>query len=708
MYLDWQFFKDRAAEIVATENIGYRKLTSGTNKGLYQAYIKFPKDIDWENQTKHLISKYGYSIPSRTVHGGYATTEKAKEAFIRDISSYLSEQDRLTHKQYISELFKYYVQTKDNSDIYYAGHIGRPNIDYFKVLLKEVTPENWKGYQFESSAKIGTVTNFKELYWALKNNSKAFWQEYNSYYGRQVKRDYSEFKNFVYDEEKIPEIAQIENSLNEIAEKPKEVKKEITGRIKIEDLENFVPETDNGYIKIGYRKNVFLKTPILLGRERVIVLANREVHGSVFALVELDSIIASHNEVSYADTENYPVTERGGNINDRNYHDDKNAQLRVRQLAEQFNPEVQISTSATAAGLPVITIDGVVVSGNNRMMSMKLMKSNFKDNYTNYLNTLGNEIVSGGYGFDNELLVGTAIRYIAMGGKDEMRSMKKIRVEGSFIEYKNPVLVRIDLDFPEYNTMEMSKYNKDTKKVERPIDKAIKLGKILEGNEACFNNLSDTISKFDNISDFYVSKNDVSNIKNNLVSCGILTTNELPSYIDSGVFTVAGKEFLENLMAGMILGKDQLIVSELEGVKKLKQIIVQSLPVLIKNAKLEAFSVKNNINDAILIQHKVVSSKLDILDLISQFSMFEDKGFNYSEKSLYVNLLLNTGKIKFKKAIETLNASASEQIGESLFGEKVSLDEMFDKIVIPLLDLKTVEAIRKHYQKNGKKEKKQK
>lgn len=467
------------------------------------------------------------------------------------------------------------------------------------------------------------------------------------------------------------------------------------------DLKNWIPKTDNGFTKIGYRVDKFVKTPILLGRERDIYLANGDKHHSIFAIVELENILASHNENSFDSTKDYPIDAKGENINDRNYKDDKNSQLKVRQLAENFNPDVQISTSTTAAGLPIISIDGIVVSGNNRTMSMKLMIEEYPENYKNYLKTLGEEISEGGYGFESR--VGVAIRSIKT--EAEKYGMDEIILEGSSyyekksIKFNNPILVRIDLDFPEYNTLEMAKYNKDTKKVERPIDKAIKLGKMLESNQSCNNIISDKLSEFENISEFYASSPSVNLIKNNLISCNILTQNEITAYIDKNTFTVAGKEFLENLMAGMILDKEQLIISELEGVKRYKQIIVQTLPVLIKNFKLAEFSLRSYLNDAISIQHKLITSGFTIPDLISQFSMFTDSKENFTEKSYYINLLLNTGKNKFKQIIESYNTSAEQSKGTSLFGEPITIDELFNKLIIPKLDETVVKFLKQYFNK---------
>jgi hypothetical protein len=216
-----------------------------------------------------------------------------------------------------------------------------------------------------------------------------------------------------------------------------------------------------GEQKVGYRKK-FLNTPILIGRERDIILPNGETHDSIFAIVELDEILASHNEKTFSSTESYPKTKSGRNINDRNYSDDKNAQAKVQNIAQKLEPDLMISTSVDSDGTPIISVDGIVVSGNNRTMSLKLANSDFNSRYAEYIKTLENELEQGGYG---------------LYGIDK----KSFKDKG----FKAPVLVRIDTDFQSYLTEEMNKYNVESKKSERPIDQAIRISQQLEDNENC-------------------------------------------------------------------------------------------------------------------------------------------------------------------------------------------------------------------------------
>ena len=125
-------------------------------------------------------------------------------------------------------------------------------------------------------------------------------------------------------------------------------------------------------------------TKLLKGRQIEIILPNGEKHKAQFAIVEMDQILASHNEHTFADTVGYPVDSRGHNVNDRNYHDDKNAQARVVEMARDLEPSILVTTSRTASGTPIISTEGIVVSGNNRTMSLKLAASDYPEQYEEY------------------------------------------------------------------------------------------------------------------------------------------------------------------------------------------------------------------------------------------------------------------------------------------------------------------------------------
>ena len=431
-----------------------------------------------------------------------------------------------------------------------------------------------------------------------------------------------------------------------------------------------------GEFKIGFRPDFMKK--VLLGREIKIKLANGESRKGQFAIVELDDILASHNEKTYQNTKGYPTDKNGENVNDRNYKDDKSAQQKIVEFARELEPDRLITTSRTASGTPVITTDGIVISGNNRTMSIKLAQSDYPEKYLEYLEFLGEEITS--FGFDKinfvKLVNNEGAKYgnSAVVWNDEEKSMS----------FTNPVLVRIDYDVPEYSTMELAKWNKDTKKSEKPIDKAIKLGKILQSSENCVTLISNVVGQYETFTELYSNYGDQKRLKDILIDCNILTTQEIPAYFYDRGFTEQGKELIENLLAGMVLSKDALIASNEGGARAFRQTIITSLPVLTANVGLgEEFTLIPEINEAILFQSTMSSQKMSFEDKIKQENIFGEKP---SEKGVIMNRLFASGRNKFKGALESYNASVIDNKNANLFGEPPTKNEIFETHITNKLD----------------------
>lgn len=419
--------------------------------------------------------------------------------------------------------------------------------------------------------------------------------------------------------------------------------------------------------KVGYNKDQFMAGPVLLGKPIVITMPNGEKHKAQFAIVELADIIASHNEKTFSSSIGYPLDANGENINDRNYAADKNSQAKVVEFAQNLEPERVISTSRTPSGTPIITVDGIVVSGNNRTMSMKLALDQFSDKYLEYLQFLQEEIV--GFGFDQS--IGTQLvmhEKIALPGSSFNNPLS--------IQFNAPVLVRIDYDFSDYNTVELSKYNADTKKSERAIDKAIKLGKMLKENDTCSRIIADIVGNYETFSDFYANKADQKAMKDAMLNCDVLTSQGLPAIYDNGQFTDQGKDLIEAILAGMILGTDALNATNDGGARALRQTIITSLPVLIANKSLGQNSLIDQLNDAILLQAKIKNSGLSFQDYIMQQSMFDEKPTEYV---LYLNRLFDAGLRKFKNAIENYNLAVLDSMqSQGMFGAPPTQSEIFE------------------------------
>lgn len=428
----------------------------------------------------------------------------------------------------------------------------------------------------------------------------------------------------------------------------------------------------------------------LAGRTRKLVLPNGEEHKAIYAIVDLNDIKASHNEITFGNTINYPLDASGRNINDRNYKEDIAAQRNVQKIAENLNPESLISLSSTPAGTPIINKDGIVVSGNNRVMSLKLAVAEYPENYEQYKQQLAEDIEA--FGFDYKFL-GSALLMndrISLPGSSFNNPLS--------IKFTHPVLVRIDESLPEKLTTEtLAAFNQDSKKGERPVDKAIKLASILNNNERCRTAILNIIDGYETFSDLYspIGRLDRKKLMDNFVQCGLIPEAQLPSYFDNGEFTETGKDYIETLLSAIILTPDAIKVSSAEGVKKYRQTIISSLPVLITNENLKEGSLKNAISDAIIVQYKITQIG-DFSDYTRSQSLFsEDKP---TQQALYLNALLRAGRNTFKNAIKRYTDAVRENSGPSLFGgEQLTIPQIFDATIIASIDATDKKVIEQLY-----------
>jgi hypothetical protein len=395
---------------------------------------------------------------------------------------------------------------------------------------------------------------------------------------------------------------------------------------------------------------------ILKGKSITLRLPNGEERKSAFAIVELDDITASHNERTFASSVGYPVSEDGHNINDRNYSGDKQAQAQVMEYARDLKPELLITTSRSIDGTPIINADGFVVSGNNRTMSLKLAKQDYPQNYIEYFEFLKEEYQAFGIDYEN---------------------FKKEK-------FNYPVLVRIDYDIPALNTAELAKYNQSTQKGKRPVDKAIELSAVLRTNPGCRDGMAHTLTDYERMSSFYTNGSDQKTVIDLMVKCNLVTEQQKPEFWtpETG-FTQVGKNFMETVLASVVLDKESLTVAETDGVKSVRQVIVTSLPVIMQNASLTEGSLVHDLNDAVLLQNEKVRSGLQFANFLSQSNIFATEQKIFSFKSLWLNLLLNRGQRAFKATMERYNNSVSSNTGESLFAtELLSPTAVFENIIL--------------------------
>lgn len=422
--------------------------------------------------------------------------------------------------------------------------------------------------------------------------------------------------------------------------------------LKIEEIFSILKITadaSSASLPVGKKRPSFAQTPIIIGREATINLPNGEKHKAVYAIVDLYNVIASNDEQSFAAIKEFPTD------NDRNYASDKNAQYMVENIAQRLDPEMILSTGSTPEGTPIITADGFVVSGNNRTMSVKLAAKKYPQKYEAYKRYLLEECST--FKSQCELIQPRGIKF--------------------------PFLVRIDLDFGDkYTTEKMAAYNKASMKAESPVDRGVKLSKIVRENERLFSRVAELIQNYETFSELYSNARDSKRLSDVLVENGIWTQAELPQFYDNG-FTAQGKEFVETLLAAMVLNKDTLLATSLPGVKSLRAMIITALPVLVANGNLpdEEGRLIESLNEAILLEHYMEKSKLSFADALRQASMFSDSG-KWTKRACYLNRLLSLGRNTFKKAFESYNKAVLSEQNASMFGDKMSVFDIFKAVIV--------------------------
>lgn len=418
-----------------------------------------------------------------------------------------------------------------------------------------------------------------------------------------------------------------------------------------------------------------IKTTPAFGRKITLSLPNGERRSSQFVIVELDSITASHNEKTFSTSKGYPTNDAGENINDRNYSNDPNAQAKVQEVAQRLDPAKVVTTSRGVDGTPIITKDNIVVSGNNRTMGLKLAYSDFPASWQEYTKFLSEEVNA--FGFEDMAF-------------DEFREVWKVKTKKESLDFKKPVLVRIDYDFPEYTTTELSKYNRSEMKSERPVDKAIRLSNSLREQFRCYWSISENIGQFNTLSEFYASRRAEKEVLEYLKNCNVITDNDVAAIYDPGSgFNSAGKELLESVLSAIVLDKEALLAANMDGVKKYRQLIVSTLPILSKHASLDKNYIKP-LNEAVVLQKKIQSSGLSFKEFISQLGMFEAPP---SREAMILNRLMDKGRKAFKTAFAKYNDTYEVNQKPSLFGEQKSAEEIFNFFVVEQVDKDDLDKI---------------
>lgn len=392
------------------------------------------------------------------------------------------------------------------------------------------------------------------------------------------------------------------------------------------------------------------------GNPNAITLADGSTIRGHYVLTEAGASTASHDvNNAYEPTEGFPVDENGESVNDRDYKRDKDAQRIVRDMADSYD--------SRALQTPVIVSkDGVVLSGNNRTMSGEIAAKNGTDKaYVDHLREFGAM-----FGFTPEQIDGM----------------------------QHPRVVFVPDEELPYDASTFARFNAEQQKKQSKPEHAVKLGKIVPDN--VFTSITNDISRFDRMSDYYADDKSVASAISQLLDAGVINEMQLPELRTGNALSAAGKELIENTLIGKVFQTSPDAVRQIISTPTLRQSVVMGLNEIANNRTLakSGYDLSKELAAAVDLVSRAKSDSPEIYKegmpvspYGRQQGLFDDE-YGDSRVTDGVTLLLadllNSGKPSdLRKVLSTYNneaaSSAAGQI-DMFSGDVTSKEEILKNV----------------------------
>lgn len=393
------------------------------------------------------------------------------------------------------------------------------------------------------------------------------------------------------------------------------------------------------------------------GNPNAITLADGSTIRGHYVLTEAGAATASHDvNNAYEPTEGFPVDENGESVNDRDYKRDKDAQRIVRDMADSYD--------SRALQTPVIVSkDGVVLSGNNRTMSGEIAAKNGTDKaYVDHLREFGAM-----FGFTPEQIDGM----------------------------QHPRVVFVPDEELPYDASTFARFNAEQQKKQSKPEHAVKLGKIVPDN--VFTSITNDISRFDRMSDYYADDKSVASAISQLLDAGVINEMQLPELRTGNALSAAGKELIENTLIGKVFQTSPDAVRQIISTPTLRQSVVMGLNEIANNRTLakSGYDLSKELAAAVDLVSRAKSDSPEIYKegmpvspYGRQKGLFDDE-YGDSRVTDGVTLLLadllNSGKPSdLRKVLSTYNneaaSSAAGQI-DMFSGDVTSKEEILKNVL---------------------------
>ena len=282
-----------------------------------------------------------------------------------------------------------------------------------------------------------------------------------------------------------------------------------------------------------------------------------------YVLHESGASSPSHNSETWQKTDGFPMDSNDNSVNDRDYERDHDAQEHTQSIARQYDQRALQS-------VPVVSNDGVVLSGNGRTMAGQLAaRDNTDSAYVNYLKEYAPK-----FGFTPE----------------QVEAMQHPRV--SFVP---------DEAMP-YTAETFAKFNQQDMKSQNKTEQAVKLGKTV--GDDVFKRIVRTINGYKTLGDFYNDDNASLGAVYDLHRAGVIPQAQLAEMVD-GVrgqekLSAIGREFLENMLIGKAFAANPDVVRMLTSEPFMRKAIITALGEIADNIAIgRGYSLQQELADAV-------------------------------------------------------------------------------------------------------------
>lgn len=510
---------------------------------------------------------------------------------------------------------------------------GRETADYSQMTSEQGA--EWMASQFGENAEAAVDGQIKRAEKTMKDAEK-------------IKVDYTGDLNDAKEAEAqktmAVDAAKKELELYTNIKKAMTEKKVKAGMEKVSSVGGVGEEGSVG--SVGVAREKFESGLRVVGNKRTRTLADGSKLRGHYEIVDADSLTPSHNaNDGYKKSEGFPVNEEGRTINDRDYENDKQAQLVTDMIAMKYDGQA-------VDQVPVVTSDGIVVDGNGRTMAGQKAAKNGTDSA--YLEALKENAEN--YGFTAE------------------------QIEQSGI--KHPRLVLVSDEPMKYDTATFAKFNKNEKKAQGNTQQAVANSKKLSTDE--IGTIISEIEGSGSLDAFFNNPSAINSLLTRLVDKGVIGLNEVAGLREGeDKLSAAGKDFVKNLLLGSVFSENTIRMMGADAMLKTKAL--NGIRAVTDNMKLGDYALMKEIDQAVQLLYEARQGGSGVDAYLRTPAMFgENAADRYDPISQAIALALEGKAEDFRELMMAYNRNAAPYADANqteMFGERPTKEDFVNEFL---------------------------